>query len=167
MATTIQQENSIHHNATGGREYLTFRLGNEDYGVDILKVREIRGFDANITAIVNAPEVIKGVVNLRGVVVPIVDMRVRLDLGALVDKEHAVVIILDLRSQVIGMVVDSVSDVITLQESEIKPTPSMGSTIDTEYVTGIGMVDARMVILVDADRLMSFDDLLAIEGAAA
>jgi purine-binding chemotaxis protein CheW len=165
--TTTQQEKLTHRNVASNYEYLTFRLGNEDYGVNVLKVQEIRGYDNNITAIANTPAFIKGVANLRGTIVPIIDMRIKLDLGEPVYNEHTVVIILDLNSQIVGMVVDSVSDVITLAEAQIKPVPAMGSVIDTNYVTGIGTVDDRMVILVDIDHLMSAADLLAVEKVAA
>ncbi|MFJ1298477.1 chemotaxis protein CheW [Pseudomonadota bacterium AL_CKDN230030165-1A_HGKHYDSX7] len=164
---TLEREPRTHRNAAGNYEYLTFRLGNEDYGVDILKVQEIRGYDRNLTAIANTPAFIKGVVNLRGAIVPILDMRIKLNLDDATYDEHTVVIILDLDKQVVGMVVDSVSDVITMQDAQIKAAPSVGSGAETSYVTGIGTIDDRMVILVDIDRLMSASDLVAVNAVAA
>ena len=166
--TTFHPEAKIARNAAGNYEYLTYKLGNEDYGVDILKVQEIRGYDAGIiTAIANTPPFIKGVVNLRGAIVPIIDMRVKLNLGEATYNDATVVIILNLESQVVGMVVDGVQDVVTLNESQISPAPNMGGGIDTAYVAGIGTVEERMVILVDIDSLMSASDLATLGAMAA
>lgn len=166
--TIAQSEAKTARNAAGNYEFLTCKLGHEDYGVDILKVQEIRGYDAGIiTAIANTPAFIKGVVNLRGAIVPIIDMRIKLNLGDVTYNDSTVVIILNLESQVVGMVVDGVQDVITMSESQIKPAPNMGASIDTAYVTGMGTIDDRMVILVDIDKLMSAADLNAINAAAA
>jgi len=153
---------------TGGmdREYLTFSLGHEEYGIDILKVQEIRGYDT-VTRIANSPEFIKGVINLRGIIVPIIDMRIKFNLDHADYNELTVVIILNVGGRVIGMVVDGVSDVITLKPEQIKPAPEFGAAIDTKYVTGVGTVDDRMLILVDIERLLSSSDMALIEEAAA
>ena len=153
-------------NATSGtsRELLTFTLGNEEYGIDILKVQEIRGYDA-VTTIANAPEFIKGVVNLRGIIVPIVDMRIKFKLGDVTYDETTVVIILNVANRVVGMVVDGVSDVITLQAEQIKPAPEFGASLDTQYLQGLGTVDERMLILVDIEKLMTSRDMELIEAA--
>lgn len=135
-------------------EALAFKLGGEEYGIDILRVQEIRGYDA-VTAIANAPDFIKGVINLRGAIVPIIDMRIKFNLGTPVYDQFTVVIILNIGGSVIGMVVDSVSDVITLAPGQIKPPPQMGSALNTDYLIGLGTIDERMLILVDIDRLMS------------
>jgi len=135
-------------------EFLTFRLGKEEYGIEILKVQEIRGYDA-ITRIANAPEFIKGVVNLRGVIVPIVDMRIKFNLGEAHYDQFTVVIILNLSGRVVGIVVDGVSDVINLETEQLRDTPEFGAVIDTEYIMGLGTVDNRMLILVDIEKLMS------------
>ena len=143
-------------------EFLTFRLGNEEYGIEILKVQEIRGYDA-ITQIANAPEFIKGVVNLRGIIVPIIDMRIKFRLGNVDYNQFTVVIILNVAGRVMGIVVDGVSDVITLSAEQMRPAPGLGSVIDTEYIMGLGTVDERMLILIDIEKLMSSSDMGLIE----
>lgn len=149
-----------------GNEVLAFTLGQEEYGIDILKVQEIRGYDA-VTKIANAPEFIKGVINLRGVIVPIVDMRIMFNLGEPSYDQFTVVIILNIGSRVVGMVVDSVSDVITLSAEQIKPAPEMGTTMKSDYLLGLGTLEERMLILVDIDLLMSSSDMGLIEKIAA
>ena len=145
-------------------EFLSFTLGQEEYGIDIQKVQELRGYDA-VTRIANVPEHIKGVVNLRGIIVPIVDMRIKFKLGTPSYDQFTVVIILNLASRVMGMVVDSVSDVITLAPEQIKPAPELGSVLDTGYLIGLGTLDERMLILVDIDKLMSSDEMGLIAQA--
>jgi purine-binding chemotaxis protein CheW len=147
-------------------EYLTFTLGKEEYGIEILKVQEIRGYEA-VTRIANAPEFIKGVVNLRGIIVPIVDMRIKFKLGEAEYNQFTVVIILNVAGRVVGMVVDSVSDVIQLTGEQIRPAPDFSSsTFDTRYITGLGTIDERMLILVDIEKLMSGADMALMEQAA-
>ena len=143
-------------------EFLTFRLGKEEYGIEILKVQEIRGYDS-ITQIANAPEFIKGVVNLRGIIVPIIDMRIKFRLGNADYDQFTVVIILNVAGRVMGIVVDGVSDVISLDADQMRPTPGFGSVIDTEYIMGLGTVDQRMLILIDIEKLMSSSDMGLIE----
>jgi purine-binding chemotaxis protein CheW len=150
----------------GNLEFLSFTLGAEEYGIDIQKVQELRGYDA-VTRIANAPEYIKGVVNLRGIIVPIIDMRIKLALGTPTYDQFTVVIVLNLGTRVVGMVVDSVSDVITLTHEQIKPAPAMGSAVNADYLIGLGTIDERMLILVDIARLMAGDDLGLIEKIAA
>ena len=146
-------------------EFLAFTLGREEYGIDIQKVQELRGYDA-VTRIANAPEYIKGVVNLRGIIVPIIDMRIKFNLGTPTYDQFTVVIILNVASRVMGMVVDSVSDVITLSPEQVKPAPEMGSVLDTDYLIGLGTVDERMLILVDIDKLMSSAEMGLVAQAA-
>ncbi|CDS50361.1 Positive regulator of CheA protein activity (CheW) [Polaromonas sp. CG9_12] len=146
-------------------EFLSFNLGQEEYGIDIQKVQELRGYDA-VTRIANVPEHIKGVVNLRGIIVPIVDMRIKFQLGEPTYDQFTVVIILNLASRVMGMVVDGVSDVITLTPEQIKPAPEMGSVLETGYLIGLGTLDERMLILVDIDKLMSSSEMGLITEAA-
>ena len=143
-------------------EFLTFRLGKEEYGIEILKVQEIRGYDS-ITQIANAPEFIKGVVNLRGIIVPIIDMRIKFRLGNADYDQFTVVIILNVAGRVMGIVVDGVSDVISIGANQMRPTPGFGSVIDTEYIMGLGTVDQRMLILIDIEKLMSSNDMGLIE----
>lgn len=147
-------------------EFLAFKLGAEEYGIDILKVQEIRGYEA-VTRIANAPDFIKGVVNLRGIIVPIVDMRIRFRLGEPSYDQFTVVIILNIAGRVVGMVVDSVSDVTTLSPAQIRPAPEMGTAFNTDYLIGLGTLDERMLILIDIDRLMSSDDMGLIDRLAA
>lgn len=147
-------------------EYLAFTLGREEYGIDIQKVQELRGYEA-VTRIANAPEFIKGVVNLRGIIVPIVDMRIKFNLGTPSYDQFTVVIILNIGGRVMGMVVDSVSDVITLTAEQVKPAPEMGAAFNTDYVTGLGALEQRMLILVDIDHLMSSSEMGLSASAAA
>jgi purine-binding chemotaxis protein CheW len=146
-------------------EFLTFRLGEEEYGIEILKVQEIRGYES-VTAIANAPEFIKGVVNLRGTIVPIVDMRIKLGLKKVEYNQFTVAIILNVAGRVVGVVVDSVSDVTILGAEQIRPAPDLGTTLNTAYITGLGTIDNRMIILVDIEKFMSGEDLALIERAA-
>lgn len=143
-------------------EFLTFCLGKEEYGIEILKVQEIRGYEA-ITQIANAPDFIKGVVNLRGIIVPIIDMRIKFCLGSVEYDQFTVVIILNVAGRVMGIVVDGVSDVISLESEQIRPTPGLGSVIDTEYIMGLGTIDERMLIMIDIEKLMSSHDMGLIE----
>lgn len=145
-------------------EFLTFRLGNEEYGIDILKVQEIRGYDA-ITQIANSPDFIKGVVNLRGIIVPIIDMRIKFKLGTAEYDQFTVVIILNVSGRIIGIVVDGVSDVINLDTEQMRATPEFGTAIDTEYIKGLGTVDDRMLILIDIEKLMASEDMGLIDQA--
>jgi purine-binding chemotaxis protein CheW len=149
-----------------GREFLGFTLGKEEYGIDILKVREIRGYEA-VTRIANAPDFIKGVVNLRGVIVPIVDMRIKFKVGEAVYDQFTVVVILEIAGRIVGVVVDSVSDVFTLTPEEIKPAPEMSSAFNTSYLLGLGTIGERMLILVDIDKLMTSAEMGLIEEIAA
>ncbi len=140
------------------REYLTFRLDQEEYGIDILKVQEIRGYEPP-TRVANAPDFIKGVVNLRGTIVPIVDMRLKFNCSKAEYNAFTVVIILNLRSRIVGVVVDSVSDVMELPAESIKSAPEIDSVIDSGAVLGLGSLGDRMLILLDIERLMSAPDM--------
>jgi len=140
--------------AAGAREYLTFRLDQEEYGIDILKVQEIRGYEPP-TRIANAPPFIKGVTNLRGTIVPIVDMRLKFNCSKAEYNSFTVVIILNLRNRVVGIVVDSVSDVMELTPDNIRSAPDIDSAIDNNCILGLGSVGERMLILLDIEKLMS------------
>lgn len=140
--------------ASGAREYLTFRLDQEEYGIDILKVQEIRGYEPP-TRIANAPPFIKGVTNLRGTIVPIVDMRLKFNCSKAEYNSFTVVIILNLRNRVVGIVVDSVSDVMELTPENIRSAPDIDSAIDNSCILGLGSVGDRMLILLDIEKLMS------------
>src|SRR4051794_11428428 len=166
MQQNVQNNASGHSADIAGREFLAFTLGREEYGIDILKVQEIRGYEA-VTRIANAPEFVKGVVNLRGIIVPIVDMRIKFKLGEPTYDQFTVVIILNIGGRIVGMVVDSVSDVITLTTAQVKPSPEMGTALNTDYLIGLGTVDQRMLILVDIDKLMSSAEMGVIDSISA
>ena len=146
-------------------EYLTFVLGNEEYGIEILKVQEIRGYDT-VTKIANTPEFIKGVINLRGSIVPIIDLRILFHLGEVEYNQFTVVIILNVKNRIMGIVVDGVSDVISLQASQISPVPDLVTSISTKYLVGLGTVNDHMLILVDIEQLMTSQELAIIDHAA-
>jgi purine-binding chemotaxis protein CheW len=157
--------NFIDNNTT---EVLSFRLGAEEYALSILKVQEIRGYD-NVTRIASAPDYLKGVVNLRGIIVPIVDMRIKFNVGTPTYDAFTVVIVLNIGGHTIGVVVDSVSDVVTLTPEQIKPAPELGASVTSDYLQGLGTVGERMLILLDIDKLLSSEEmgLLAASRAAA
>jgi len=134
-------------------EFLTFRLGAEEYGIDILKVQEIRSWETP-TAIASAPAFVKGVIDLRGSIVPIFDLRLRFGLAEPRYDGSTVVIILNLARRVVGIVVDAVSDVIALAAQQVRPTPQIGSGLDTRFITGLGALGDRMLILADIEQLM-------------
>ncbi|MDB5750550.1 MAG: CheW protein [Ramlibacter sp.] len=147
-------------------EFLTFRLGPEAYGIEILKVQEIRGYEQP-TAIANAPDFIKGVINLRGVIVPILDLRLKFRLEQASYDEFTVVIILSVAGRIVGVVVDAVSDVLTLAADAIRATPEFASaTFDTKYITGLGTVGDQMIILLDIEKLMTGADMALVDSVA-
>jgi len=172
MATAMQQ--SAASSAAGAvaaignerNEFLTFALGAESYGIEILKVQEIRGYEA-VTTIPNAPAFLKGVINLRGTIVPIVDLRIKLNFPNVEYNRFTVVIIINVANRVLGIVVDSVSDVMTLTPDQIRPAPDFAGTFDTEYLIGLATVDGRTLILMDIERLMTSRDMGLIQAAAA
>lgn len=139
------------------REFLSFRLGAEEYGIDILKVQEIRGYEIP-TRLANAADFVLGVVNLRGVIVPILDMRIKFGMPQPAYDSQTVTIVLNVASRVVGMVVDAVSDVIALQPAQIKPAPEFSGTMPTEHIIGLAAVEQdqgqRMLILLDIEQVM-------------
>ena len=152
------------------REYLSFRLGAEEYGIDILRVQEIRGY-AEPTRIANAPSFIKGVQNLRGIIVPIIDLRTKFDLPEVRYDGMTVTIVLNIGQRVMGVVVDSVSDVLELAADQIKPAPEFNGAVQSDFITGLGTVktgdEERMLILIDIEQLMSSADMGLVVAAAA
>lgn len=156
MATSEKTDNIAVVGAA--REYLTFRLDQEEYGIDILKVQEIRGYEPP-TRVANAPDFIKGVVNLRGTIVPIVDMRLKFNCSKAEYNSFTVVIILNLRARIVGIVVDSVSDVMELPPENFRSAPDVDSVIDSGSVMGLGSIGERMLILLDIERLMAASDM--------
>lgn len=151
---------------TDNSEFLTFALGEEEYGVDILKVQEIRGYDA-VTRLPDAPDYIKGVINLRGTIVPVIDMRLKFNLANADYTAVTVMIVLNVSDRIVGIVVDSVSDVIRLGSEQIRAVPELGTAIDRQFLTGIGTLDERMLILLDIERLMSSTDMGLVAAATA
>ena len=147
------------------RGFLTFHLGLESYGIEIMKVQEIRGYETP-TALANAPAFIKGIINLRGVIVPILDLRIKFQLQHVAYDSFTVVIILSLGDRLLGVVVDSVSDVLTLAVDSIRPAPEFASsTFDTKYIEGLGTANDTMLILLDIEKLMSGADMALFDRA--
>jgi len=159
------ENNKMTNPSLESQEFLTFVLGSEIYGIDILKVQEIRGYDS-VTSIANTPEFIKGVINLRGHIVPIVDLRIKLHLERIAYDEFTVVIILNMSDRIVGIVVDGVSDVLHLGANEIRPVPDIVSGIDTRYIIGLASIEDRMLILVDIEQLMDSHEMALFESAA-
>lgn len=149
----------------GVLEALAFKLGNEEYGIKILKVQEIRGYET-VTRIASAPEHVKGVVNLRGTIVPVIDMRLKFRLANADYTAVTVMIVLNVSERIVGIVVDSVSDVIRLGGDQIRQVPELGATIDRQFLTGIGTLDERMLILLDIERLMTSTEMGLVTEAA-
>ncbi|KXS35486.1 MAG: purine-binding chemotaxis protein CheW [Halomonadaceae bacterium T82-2] len=147
------------------QEFLVFSLGDEEYAVDILKVQEIRGYE-NVTRIANAPAFIKGVTNLRGVIVPIVDLRIKFNLDNVEYGGQTVVIVVNVADRIVGIVVDGVSDVMTLTPEQIKPAPEFGVTLSSDYLSGLGSLEDRMLVLVDIDKLLTSEEMALVDGAA-
>ena len=163
-ASAAIPQSAVSATTTSLREFLAFKLGAEEYGIDILRVQEIRSYEEP-TRIANAPAFIKGVVNLRGVIVPIVDMRLKFNLEQVNYDNFTVVIVLNIGNRVVGMVVDAVSDVITLTPEQLRPVPEFNSTIASDHLLAIGAVGQRMLILVDIEKLMSSSEMGLIEQA--
>ncbi len=178
MNMTPDVKHVTHHDAARGAaairgerrsesrsEFLTFRIGAEEYGIDILKVQEIRSYEPP-TRIANAPPFIKGVINLRGVIVPIVDMRLKLGCECAEYNNLTVVIVLNLRGRMVGAVVDSVSDVLSLALNSIKSAPEISSAVDIDFITGIASMTDRMLILLDIEGLMSSPEMGLVSNPA-
>jgi purine-binding chemotaxis protein CheW len=166
----MQQVHSPSVAATDGdtyeQEFLTFTLGREEYAIDILKVQEIRGYDT-VTTIANAPAFIKGVINLRGTIVPIVDLRIKFGVGTIEYTPFTVVIILNVGARVVGVVVDSVSDVLALGSADIRPAPEFSSQVGSSFILGLGTVEDRMLIIIDIERLMLSQEMALVDEAVA
>ena len=149
---------------TDGSQFLTFNLGDELYGVDILRVQEIKGYTA-VTKIPNTPSHIKGVLNLRGTIVPIIELRTKFGMPTIDYTAFTVIIVVVVRDKVMGLVVDSVSDVLNIDKKEIQPSPQFGAKVDVSFLNGIGKSGDKLVALLDMDRLLLDDELP--EGPAA
>lgn len=160
-----------HGMESDGDQFLTFMLAGEEYGVDILRVQEIKGWDS-VTPIPNTPDYIRGVINLRGTIVPIIDLRRRFHLEAVEYGPMTVVIVLKVenpengKSRVMGLVVDAVSDVYNVPDDAIKAAPDFGSVVDVNFVKGLATLENAMVIVLDIDRLLNADEIATVERVA-
>jgi purine-binding chemotaxis protein CheW len=167
MAQTVGNTDILASGDESQQQYLTFMLAGEEYGVDILRVQEIKGWDT-VTQIPNTPVYIRGVINLRGTIVPIIDMRCRFGLEELEYGPTTVVIVLKVnskdKSRIMGIVVDGVSDVYNMPDEEIKPSPDFGSAVDTRFVKGLATVNEKMVIVLDIDHMCNSNELSDIDG---
>ncbi|MGY3727391.1 MULTISPECIES: chemotaxis protein CheW [Cobetia] len=152
--------------ASDGGQYLVFSLGEEHYAVDILKVQEIRGYE-NVTRIANAPAFIKGVTNLRGVIVPIVDLRLKFNLGAAEYTAQTVVIVINLGARVVGIVVDGVSDVISLAADQLLPPPEFGARLKSDFLAGLATVNEHMLLIMDIERMMTSEEMALMDPETA
>ena len=152
--------------ATDGSQYLTFRLAQEEYGVEILKVQEIKGYSA-ITPIPNTPSYLKGVMNLRGTIVPVVDLRSKFAMNEAEYNQFTVIIVVKVAAKVMGLIVDAVSDVLNIPNTDIQPTPDFGSEVDARYINGMAKAGDKLVVLLDIDRVMNAVDDFATMPAGA
>jgi purine-binding chemotaxis protein CheW len=163
----MEQNVTVDTQAGGGTsvsQYLTFSLGSEEFGLEILKVQEIKGYSA-ITPIPNSSPHVKGVMNLRGTVVPVVDLREKFSLSTVEYTKFTVIIIVTVADKTIGLIVDAVSDVLEIPASEIRPAPNLGTRADTRFISGMAEVDEKLTVLLDLDRLLSDDEVASLEGA--
>jgi purine-binding chemotaxis protein CheW len=145
-------------------EYLSINLGREEYGINLHNVQEIRNYET-ATQIANLPIYIKGVINLRGIIVPIIDLRVKFSIGEARYDHLTIVVILNIAGKYTGIVVDSVSDVVNLDADQIKPAPLIDGARDVEYLLGLATIDERMLILVDIAKMISSNDLHTMQLA--
>lgn len=148
------------------REFLVFSLGSEEYAIDILKAQEIRSYE-NVTRIANTPNFIKGVTNLRGVIVPIVDLRIKFNLKHAEYGGQTVVIVVNVEGRIVGVVVDGVSDVISLAPEQIKPAPEFSLSLSSDYLCGLASIGERMLVLVDIDKLLTSEEMALVEKTVA
>jgi purine-binding chemotaxis protein CheW len=148
-------------------QYLTFTLGGEEYGVEILRVQEIKGY-STVTSIPNAPAYVKGVMNLRGTVVPVFDMRLKFGMDVRAYDRFTVIVVVNVGARVVGLIVDSVSDVLDIAGTDVQPTPDLGATVDTSLIQGIARNNDRLITLLDIDRVVEMDgSALRIPAEAA
>lgn len=166
-------DNGVHDLVMGAGEnqFLTFVLEHEEYAVDILRVQEIRGWES-VTRIPNTPEYIRGVLNLRGSIVPIVDLRMRFNMKSIEYGVTTVIVVLKVMkedgsgSRTMGIVVDGVSEVYSVPESEIRDAPDFGTKVRTEFIKGLATIDEKMVIIIDIDKMLNSDELAVVESVS-
>ena len=164
MTQTMDQAVKAMANRTA--KYLTFRLANEEYGIEILKVQEIIGVMA-ITPVPRMPEFIKGVINLRGHIIPVVDIRLKLSMGEAARTEETCIIVVKARELEMGIIVDRVSEVADIASGDIQDAPSFGHGVNTEYILGIGKSAGKVRLLLDIDRVLSNKDVIDLKTAGA
>lgn len=164
MEAAIQQVNEVIYSEEGN-QHVTFTLGEEEYGIDILAVQEIIGF-THITHVPHLPDFIRGVINLRGMVVPVMDLRLKFGLGLADYSSHTCIIVVKVAERTMGMVVDAVSEVVHLPDASIEPAPSFGARINTDFIQGMGKVGNRLVIILDVEKILSNEELQIIAGTA-
>jgi purine-binding chemotaxis protein CheW len=152
--------------ATDGNQYLTFSLGEEFYGVEILQVQEIKGY-TSVTAIPNTPDYIKGVLNLRGTIVPIIDLRTKFGMPKIDYSRITVIVVLVIKGRITGIIVDAVSDVLNIPQKDVQKTPELGASIDVSFISGIAKYDDKLVTLLNIDRLLSVEELEQTAAVAA
>jgi purine-binding chemotaxis protein CheW len=145
-------------------QYVTFLLADEEYGVDIMKVREIIGYKG-FTKIPNVTEFIKGVLNLRGAVVPVIDLRLKFGMEEKEYDKFTVIMIAEVAGKTMGIIVDAVSDVVSLNEEDIQPKPDFSADIDTDFINGMGKKEDKFIILLDIDKVLSESEIEAVEEA--
>lgn len=160
------ETNDLQKLSTSGNQYLTFSLGSEEYGIELLKVQEIKGY-APVTPIPNTPSHIKGVMNLRGTVIPIVDLRSKFSMESIEYTKFNVIIVINVGSKVMGLLVDAVSDVLTVGENELRPAPDFGSRADTRFISGLASVGEKIAVLLDVDCMLTEAELSAGDEALA
>jgi purine-binding chemotaxis protein CheW len=157
----MSQSNS---DGTAATQYLTVNLADEEYGIDILAVREIRGW-SSVTRIPQAPGYVLGVLNLRGAIVPVLDLRLRFGLSREEYTGTTVTVVITVAGRLFGVVVDAVSDVLDVEQNNVRPVPDMGTAVDTEYLKGLTSIGERMVLLLDADKLLQPQDAQMLDAA--
>jgi purine-binding chemotaxis protein CheW len=147
-------------------QFLTFALGQEEYGVEILKIQEIKGFSA-ITPLPNAPPYVRGVLNLRGTIVPIVDLRKKFGMPEEAYTKFTVIVVVQVKGQTLGFIVDAVSDVLTVTGADIQPTPDLHGQVDTSFINGLARANEKLVILLDIDKVLTAAEAVAAAGEVA
>jgi len=151
-------------------KYLTFELGNEVYGIEILKVQEIIGM-MNVTAVPRTPEFVRGVINLRGKVIPVVDLRIKFGMDSKDDTERTCIIVVQVSkgetSVIMGVIVDEVSEVLDIAGEQVEPAPTFGTTVNTDFILGMGKIDKKVVMLLDVNRVLGSDDFAMLDSLAA
>jgi purine-binding chemotaxis protein CheW len=146
------------------RQFLTFALGDEEFGIDILKVQEIKGY-SSITRVPRTPQDIRGVMNLRGTIVPIVDLRTKFQLETRTYDRFTVIIVVVVRGRAVGIVVDAVSDVLDISDGAVQATPEFSNRVDTRFISGMARADEKLIILLDVEKLVGADEAQSVEAA--